>query len=133
MEAQHEYYGLEKNDPCVVHARGQDLKDLYARHKVAAIVRRDNPYLRFASPLKFYEAIGQNIPLLVTDGSLAADLVHEWNIGWVMREDLADFSAQQLVDEYGEKLAAITAIKAEHTWSRRAQSIARVLGAAELG
>ncbi len=117
------YYADLAANVRVVHLSGEDLRRAYAGHSLSAILRVDHEYLSFAAPLKLYEAVGQNIPLLVSRGSAAAEFVERNGIGWCVDNSFADLDADALVREYPAKVGNLLAMKAAHHWRERARFI----------
>ncbi|MBI9079215.1 MAG: hypothetical protein JEY79_05685 [Pseudodesulfovibrio sp.] len=105
------------------HIHGNELSDLYGQVSLSSIVRVDHDYLSFASPLKLYEAVGQNIPLLVSRGTRAARFVEDNNIGWTVENDFSDLNLDRLIHEYPEKVENLKTIKDAHSWTARATLI----------
>lgn len=121
------YYEAVAGNVVVRHLGGTELAELYAQKKLAAILRTDHEYLSFASPLKLYEAVGQNIPLLVSRGTKAADFVEENGIGWVVDNDFQELDTGLIVKEYPEKVDRLLAVKDRHHWRARAELIRSTL------
>ncbi len=121
------YYGDLVRGVTICHLHGDALKEAYAAHNVAAIVRTNHEYLSFAMPNKMYEAVGQNMPLLVTGETSVGDFVAGNDLGWVLNSDFSNFDPQRMVAEYEDKVARMEAIKADHHWSMRARKVESLL------
>lgn len=117
------YYADLAGNARVVHLSGEDLHREYARHALSAILRVDHEYLSFAAPLKLYEAVGQNIPLLVSRGSAAAEFVERNDLGWCVDNTFADLDPGRIVREYPQKVDGLLAVKGAHHWRERARHI----------
>lgn len=121
------FYGNLPGGVTVCHLHGDALKAAFAEHTISAIVRTDHPYLGFAMPNKLYEAVGQNIPLLVSGGTSVAEFVAEHNVGWVLDADFDHFDPRRMIREYGDKVERMKAIKADHHWTMRARKVESLL------
>lgn len=125
-----DYYAVPRNTD-IVHADGRDLEPLYERADAVAILRKPNPYLDFAMPVKLFEALGHGLPIVTVKGTEAARFVEREHIGWVLDsyEDLRALAENlfanpvKLLDAY-EKVAAV---RERHTWKARAEQVASVL------
>ncbi len=117
------YYAALAGNVRVVHQSGDDLRRAYAGHALSAILRVGHEYLSFAAPLKLYEAVGQNIPLLVSRGTGAAEFVESNGIGWSVDNAFTDLDAWTYVREYPQKVARLLAMKDAHHWRERARLI----------
>ena len=115
----HSYERLIEARTKVVHLQGEELRAELLNNHISLIVRTNHSYLSFSQPLKFFEAIGFELPLVVTEGSLVADLVKKWDIGWVCKDgaDGLEFTS------YQQKLANISKVKPLHTWDARARKV----------
>ena len=124
------FYGEDWNRAEVVHLSGAELKGLYARSALSAIIKKPHEYLLAARPLKLYEAVGQNIPILTNAGTLIAEFVEEQGVGWVFEPDLRDVNYGRILDEYEGKLNNLLRIRDEHHWRERARFIEQKLAPA---
>jgi hypothetical protein len=122
----HQSYYQRSVMPQIVHLSGAALSGLLRQTHISVMVRKPHAYLDFSQPLKFYEAIGFEMPILVSEGSKVADQVKEWGIGWVIKTNDA---IQISHADYVEKWQKIRALKSQHTWEKRVESIEEVLGA----
>lgn len=121
------FYGPLPERVSVRHLHGETLKQAFLEHNISAIVRNDHPYLSFAMPNKMYEAVGQNIPLLVSGRNGVSDFVASNNIGWVLNNDFNNFDPHVILGEYAEKVLKMKAIKSKHHWKVRASKVESML------
>lgn len=92
------YEGLLSEQVEIVHASGAELAKLYATSDVHAIIRNPTDYLDFAVPVKVFEAVSYQTPIIVTPGTETARIVEHHGLGWVRTleqmpqflEDLSD-------------------------------------------
>jgi hypothetical protein len=118
-----DYYGQPPEQVKVTHLSGEALNRELQDSHVALMIRENHSYLGFSQPLKFYEAIGYELPVMVTEGSLVAEQVRDWGIGWVAKDSAAEIKR----DEYQEKIQNLRRLKAEHTWDARVRKLAGML------
>lgn len=117
------YYGDVPNEVSIIHKSGKELNDEYLQQHVFVMLRTDHLYLKINQPLKLYEAIGFELPVLVSPGSLVADLVESWGIGWVT----SDINYNITSEEYLRKLKKIREIKINHTWDSRVRFLSGLI------
>lgn len=94
---------------------------------VGLCVFDDIPYLRYASPVKFWDYISANCPVIVSANLPVAALVEEHNIGWVV-DNQAGFKqlVEQLIkmpDLIRDKREQLAQFKHEHSYDKRVLAI----------
>jgi hypothetical protein len=99
----------------IVHKSGKEVSDIYLKNHIFIMLRNDHLYLKINQPLKLYEAIGFELPVLVSPGSLVADIVKELNIGWVTDKTSYEIDMK----DYLDKVENIRKIKKTYTWDQR--------------
>lgn len=110
----------------VVHASGSELEPLYQSSDIMLLVRKPDPYLDFAVPVKLFESIGYELPILASKGSEAGRIVERDELGWTTDLDLASELISHLSknrDEVTAKTHALRDRKLEHTWEARAAQV----------
>ena len=107
----------------IIHKSGSELKKEYLKHHIFVMIRNDHLYLRMNQPIKLYEAIGFELPILISPGSLASEIVEELNIGWVT----SDIEYHVSRSEYLEKYHNIRKIKSSLTWDNRVNHLIELL------
>lgn len=120
-------YGSLADNVTVVHLFGEELKRAYSEHNMATVALKNFEYLNFAMPNKMFEAIGHNIPLLATTGTMMGDFIADNSLGWTMNSDLSDFNPAKMVREYGEVVGNMVRLKPAHQWTVRAEKVVRML------
>lgn len=118
----------------VVHKASHELMPYFEWADIFTCCLETNEYVRIAMPIKVFEATGYGIPVLITDGVAAADLICREKRGWSV-----DYSVESikcvLTDLLNHpqkiKMAARNTIQAapNHTWASRAQQVANDLTA----
>ena len=130
--ANREYGDLIGDSTKFVQASGAELNAYYDDCDVASLVMRPQEYREFAAPMKLYEYLGHGKPIVVSSGTLAADVVEQSEAGWVVGFE-ADQIARLLAhlrDQPSEVVAkAANAAKAGllNTWEERAKFAAQTL------
>lgn len=115
----------------IVHRTGGELTPLYSEADAVAIVRADDPYLKFAMPVKIFEALGWGKPIITNVGTAAADFVQRERLGWVTQSQaeldslLTRLAHNRL--ELDEVTTRVQRVRSRHTWKVRAQQIADTL------
>ncbi|MDO5689625.1 MAG: glycosyltransferase [Tissierellia bacterium] len=128
-EVKGEYEALLNERIQVVHASGAELKELFQRANLGALMLKPSEYLEFAVPYKLFEYIGNAKPVLASSGTASAAFVEENGIGFV--EEYKVDRIQSLLrnlerrPELIEKCAEqILEIQGDHTWEARARQVA---------
>ncbi|WP_078431852.1 glycosyltransferase [Metabacillus halosaccharovorans] len=113
----------------VSHLSGQQLVEVYDRSHVALIPREKNAYHDFAVPVKLFEYLAYNLPVVATDCDAQARLLTEEGFGVVSKVDAAEYGKAILEllqpDKYMKTKQAI-AMKAweNHSWYARVRKVA---------
>lgn len=130
LEIQAYYQPLPKNVN-IIHASGDDLKAFYARADLFVILWGSNPYLEFALPVKLFESIGHELPIIISAYGEAARFVASENIGWAVssQKEFIDLvtSLQNHPERLEQKRQDVRAAKVRHTWQARAKQVAETL------
>jgi glycosyltransferase involved in cell wall biosynthesis len=116
----------------VVHTGGEELKGYYQTHHIAMIYWDSSAYLNITLPIKLFEAIGFGRPVVVVNGTAAADIVATEGCGWIVNSDPDDLGAllyrlSTQPDEIERATARTRAASERHTWAVRAEQVATVL------
>lgn len=112
----------------VVHASGNELEPLYLSSDIMILLRKPNPYLDFAVPVKLFESIGYELPIIASHDSEAGSIVDCEDLGWTTDLDSAPQLLEYLArnrDELNAKTLALKIKKFEHTWEARAEQVCR--------
>ncbi|MSS83463.1 glycosyltransferase family 4 protein [Actinomycetaceae bacterium WB03_NA08] len=126
------YADLLSDSVCIVHRDADHLDDLYEDADIAMLHVEPKLYWEFAMPVKLFEYIGRGKPIIATEGTMAAEVVENLDIGWSVPHSVQ--SLAELLDEMGthrEMIARasqrVLAHSREHTWEARARQVAAVL------
>ena len=85
-----------------------------------------------AKPVKAYEAIAYELPMISTTGTAMSDIIANSNIGWTVTYDANEISLllTQLVNnpcDIQEKKNALHIVKEKNYWEKRAKKVAEDL------
>jgi glycosyltransferase involved in cell wall biosynthesis len=112
----------------VVHASGDALQALYAQADVCMLAVKPSPYWQFAAPVKLFEYIGMERPIVASQDTLPGRLVQELGVGWTVPYEVEPLRGllQRLSASAAERLACqaqTRRVAARHTWQARAQQV----------
>lgn len=112
----------------IVHKNGEELKELYKNADIAMLFVKPDEYRNFAVPIKLFEYIGKEKPIIASQGTLAGKFVEENDIGWNIEYD--EKALEKLFLEISndisiiyEKKKNIQNIKQQHSWEARALEV----------
>lgn len=126
-----EEYELSPNIS-IVHQSGEELKELYQNTDIAMLFVKPQEYREFAAPVKLYEYIGKEKPIIASKGTLAGAFVEENDIGWSLEYE------EKVLEEFFEKLQDesniinlkkenLKQLKINHSWEARASQVKKEL------
>lgn len=125
-----EYTSLLNDKIFIVHKKGNELKTLYNDCDIACHLAPPVEPFTFAMPIKLFEYIGYNKPILTYKGSEMADMITSANIGWAINytlDDICSFFNNLELKELKEKNRSLQICKPLHTWDQRAMKVHNVL------
>ncbi len=128
----HSYYeALPTSKIQVIHEYGAQLESHYATADIACMFWKMNPYMKFAMPVKLFEALGHGLPVIATTGSEMGDFIQQENIGWTVSstEEFCDLLSYLRMhpEALAEKRMRAERVRHQHTWDIRAQQVAQIL------
>lgn len=120
-------YQLSKNIS-IVHKSGNELKELYANADIAMLFIKPQEYREFAAPVKLFEYLGKEKPIIASRATLAGKFVEKYDIGWNIEYE--EKTLENLFEKIIEipslltiKSQNISKIKNEHSWEARAKKV----------
>ncbi len=131
-------YNLPSNQIVhIVHKHGEALRNLYLNSDIALLLFEPFSYWDFALPLKLFEAISYEVPVLASAGTAVGEFVEKEGVGWVIKPDLDNFQRWlNYILEHPEEIEKKRQIVREravyHTWQERAKTVARILSGGPL-
>ncbi|MBP0048089.1 hypothetical protein H9C73_05025 [Marinobacterium sp. AK62] len=128
---QHEYPALSPNIK-IVHLSGIEMEAQLQACDIAVLFVKPQEYWDFASPVKLFEYLGFQKPILASEGTLAGRFVKEQGIGWslpynmnaVMKLLEALHQRPVLFNPIYEKLKQVAP---QHSWQARAEQVIKDL------
>ena len=116
----------------VVHESGAGLRRYWEESDIFIVLREKARYLRNAMPFKVSESIGWGLPIIISTGSAAADMVREYDFGWTIEpreEDLYNIILSIINDHrvLENKRSNMLEKRSEFTWKAKANSAAKIL------
>ena len=123
-------YGSIPENIKIVHKSGDDIKDLYKFADIGVLYVEPKKYWSFAVPFKLYEYIGENKPILSTQGTFVGDLVSSLDIGWSLEYNeisLNNFFENISCNDIEQKFKNLLNVRCNETWQARANQVAENL------
>jgi len=116
----------------IVHETGQKMEAHLKACDIAVLFVKPQEYWEFAAPVKLYEYIGFNKPVLATEGTLAGDFVHTNQVGWTIPYDetaLRDLLSRlvEAPTEVSQRRRDMGAMAGRHSWQARARQVIKDL------
>lgn len=113
----------------VYHVSGEELKDVYKKANVSIIPRKIDFYMDFSMPVKLFEYISYELPVISTKCKEVANFINKNEIGKVsmdnvdaLYECLINITMED-IDKYSE---IIKEVKKNNTWSKRVEQISKL-------
>ena len=112
----------------VMHLSGDQLNDQYKKADYAILPYLQTPYNDIAMPVKLFEYISFQKPIITTNCTDKANFIKRWNIGVVAEDNVPDFAQaikQMIYDEqkFGEFKRNLPQALVENTWEARAETV----------
>lgn len=132
-EARKEYYQPYLNDRVqIVHASGEGLKQYYEEADICMLFFESEEYRSFAMPIKLFEYLGNNKPIIATNNTAAGEFVEKNKVGWKIPFD--SLSLKQVLEDVHDNTEQLSVLKkniknaiVSNTWRKRAEEVAKDL------
>ena len=111
------------------HASGDELKDIYSKANVSIIPRKVDFYMDFAMPVKLFEYISYELPIISTNCKEVAKFINENNIGLVCDDNVQSLVNTLLsidINKINELTENVKLAKENNTWNSRVKEIKRL-------
>jgi len=123
--------GEYKNRPWlnIYHVSGNELKEVYSKANLAIIPRKIDFYMDFSMPVKLFEYISYELPIIATRCKEVAKFIEDNNIGLVTDdnvESLYEALMKVNVDDILEYNKNVKIAKKNNTWNERVKQISRL-------
>lgn len=126
-----EYPRLSSNIQ-IIHETGEVMETHLKEADIAVLFVKPQEYWKFASPVKLYEYLGYQKPVLASEGTLSECFVKENGIGWTIPYE--EFALTQLLNTLSATRKSIDPVRenlrktsSEHTWKARAKQVIKEL------
>ncbi len=114
----------------VIHKSGAELEPYYEQTDICSLLFKKDNYMEMAKPVKAYEYLAHELPVIATEGTGIGDYVKETGIGWTVEYTAEAISQQllccidnpQLLQETEQRCKEA---KQQNTWKSRAKQVAR--------
>lgn len=120
-------YPLINSNIKIIHKSGDDLAELYNSSHIFIDLRKGNTYLDMAMPIKYFEAIGYEKPIICFSGSEISNFIEKNQIGWTINSiNELNVLIKQIMeneDDLKKKQERLGIIKQYHTWRYRSKQI----------
>ena len=120
------------NNISIVHLTGNDLSECYKEADICGLIFEENEYRKFAMPIKLFEYLSNNKPIIATKGTAAGKFVEENGIGWTVEYDTIEI--ENLLERLKNNKNEIEKIKEnekniieQNLWKMRAKKVANDL------
>lgn len=134
-EWQNNLYGykhLLKPNINIVHLSGEDLLPIYKKADVVSLFMENTTYRDFAMPVKLFEYLAYQKPIIATKGTAAGDFIEANGVGWVIPYD--EKALKEILNQIKrnpeiliEKKRNISKILPRNTWKSRALQVCKDL------
>ncbi len=112
----------------IIHKSGSELEAYYESADLCSLLFKPDSYREMAKPVKAFEYLAHELPVLATEGTGIGDFVKKTGIGWTIAysietisNTLASFVA--MPELLQEKIPRCKEIKKANSWTRRALQV----------
>lgn len=112
----------------IIHITGKELEDYYRRVDICIMIFKENPYMQMAMPVKLFEYLQNNKPIIATSGTMAGQFIEENNIGINVKYDVNEI--KKILETLKNDRKRIEDIKCNqkeviknNTWTCRAKKV----------
>ena len=127
LAVEHEYPKLNGNIK-IIHESGSDMEKHLLECDVALLFIKPQEYWEFSAPVKIYEYLGFEKPIIASKGTFAGVFVEENNIGWCVKYDeealhnllITLINDINLISDIQKNMSSIAK---NHSWLSRAKQV----------
>lgn len=111
------------------HASGEELKEIYSKANLTIIPRKVDFYMDFAMPVKLFEYISYELPIISTNCREVANFISSNEIGFICEDSVESLYStlkdvdMKIVLEYTEN---VKKAKNNNTWNKRVEQISNL-------
>lgn len=113
----------------IYHASGEELKDIYNKANIAIIPRKIDKYMDFAMPVKLFEYISYELPIVATNCKEVAQFINLNKIGIVCDDNVESLYKTLLnidMNSILEYTDNVKNTKKNNTWNKRVEQISKL-------
>lgn len=123
-----EYQPFLSSNINIVHESGEGLKKLYKECDLSLMFFYPDRYREFAMPVKLYEYLAWEKPIISSKGTLVSSIIEDLGIGWVVNYSALDLMELLVhltnnINEIQEKIEKCKLNKPSNTWLSRAKQV----------
>lgn len=127
LAVEHEYPKLNNNIK-VIHESGSDMEKHLLECDIALLFIKPQEYWEFSAPVKIYEYLGFEKPIIASKGTFAGVFVEKNNIGWCVKYDeeaLHDLLITLIndINLISDVQKNMSSIAKNHSWLSRAKQV----------
>ena len=116
----------------IIHKSGNELEPYYQKADLGALLFQNMEYWAFAMPVKAFEYLAHELPMVATKKTAIGDFVEKHSIGWAIDNSSAEIQnlLEDLIahpDKLQKKRERCSVVKRENTWTQRAKQVAEDL------
>ncbi|TCN62202.1 glycosyltransferase family protein [Acetobacteroides hydrogenigenes] len=116
----------------ILHYSGEMLKEIYLTNDIACLFIEPSLYRSFSVPVKFFEYLSFELPVIGVKGNTIADFIDKYNVGWTINYSENELNDLLLYlkcnpDAIKEKVDNIKRIMHKITWHQRALRVKNLL------
>lgn len=116
------------NNIQIVHLSGEALKECYEEADICSLIFEENEYRKFAMPIKMFEYLSYNKPIIATKGTAIGEFIERNKIGWTVEYDNKEIESMLLyLKENKEEIKKIAEhqkkIIQQNLWVERARKV----------
>lgn len=131
-KVKNEYEKYLGDNIIVVHLSGEELKECYEDTDICSLLFNENEYMKMAMPVKTFEYLSYDKPIIATEGTASGKFVEKNKIGWTIKYDTMEI--KKLIDHLVVNRSEIQKVKEieknvikNNTWNIRAKKVANDL------
>jgi glycosyltransferase involved in cell wall biosynthesis len=113
-----------------IHSGGEDLKEIYAEHDVCCLWLKPTVYWGFVMPVKLFEYLAFQKPILAVKNTAAGNFVSSKNIGWAIdyEQSLLRQTLVRLLEKGWDRISEnLSQVANENRWVNRALEVEKCL------
>lgn len=112
----------------IIHEQGEGLEKYYQKADLALLFLNPEGYRKMAMPVKLFEYMEHQIPIIATKDCAAGDFVVQYGIGWAINFQIKDFfqilsELKNHKEERERKRQKLAEVIEKHTWDARVISV----------